>query len=59
LQFVEQVLNSAGRSPQALKRGRIFDGLTARVKLVPFPFVAKVEFFRKLPGNFELRCLTL
>jgi hypothetical protein len=25
--------------PQALKRGHIFNDLTARVKLVPFPFV--------------------
>jgi hypothetical protein len=35
-------------TPQALKRGHIFDDLTARVKLVPFPFVEKLEFFRKL-----------
>ena len=42
------VLLRKGANRQALKRGRIYRGLVARVGLVPFPFVEKSEFSRKL-----------
>jgi hypothetical protein len=47
-QFAEKVVDSAKSLPQALKRGHNLNDLTARVELVPFPFVEKFEFFSKL-----------
>jgi hypothetical protein len=44
----EKVVAGAESGPQALKRRFIFDGLTAGVELVPFPFVINPEFFRGL-----------
>jgi hypothetical protein len=46
----EKVLDRAKSGPQALKRRFIFNGLTARVELVPFPFAMNSEFFRNLLG---------
>jgi hypothetical protein len=37
LQAAEKVVEGARRTPQALKRGHIFNDLTARLKVVPFP----------------------
>jgi hypothetical protein len=44
----EKLVEGTRSVPQALKRGHIFNDLTARVKLVPFPSVERLEFFRKL-----------
>jgi hypothetical protein len=46
LQFAEKLI--AKDVPQALKRKHIFNHLTARVELVPFPSVEKSEFFSDL-----------
>jgi hypothetical protein len=47
-QAAEKVHDGGGGAPQALKRWFIFNRLTARVKLVPFPFLTNPEFFRSL-----------
>jgi hypothetical protein len=44
----EKLAAPAKSLPQALKRRPVFSGLTARVKLVPFPNRLETEFFRNL-----------
>ena len=41
----EKRMDSAKSSPQALKRGHIFNGLVARVTLVPFPKPIRIRVF--------------
>jgi len=48
----ENSLWDENRVPQALKRGRIFSDIVARVELVPFPNTFQTEFFR----NHFRRC---
>jgi hypothetical protein len=48
LQAAEKVFQSEESVPQALKRGHIVNGLSARVELVPFPDPSRTEFFRSL-----------
>ena len=43
-----KVSDKARSEPRALKRWFHFHGVTARVELVPFPFVMKPDFLRKL-----------
>jgi hypothetical protein len=38
----EKLFEGVRSSPQALKRKHIFDGLAARLEVVPFPFPVKV-----------------
>lgn len=40
----EQVVGGKESEPQALKRRPLLNGLAARVELVPFPFVERLEF---------------
>jgi hypothetical protein len=61
-QLAEKVVEGARSTPQALKQGHIFNDLTARLEVVPFPKPVRVvfpqvvkrypdtklEFFRKL-----------
>jgi hypothetical protein len=60
----ERTIVPAESLPQALKRGRKFGDLAARVKLVPFPIWLELDFFRNLSSRAlskriqtELRCL--
>jgi hypothetical protein len=46
-EVAEKLVMEEKRVPQALKRGRIFSDLAARV-LVPFPNPFQTEFFRNL-----------
>lgn len=44
----EKVVERVGSTPQALKRGHIFDGLTGRVNSCPSQNPLEPEFFRTL-----------
>jgi len=44
----EELIEGAKSTPQALKRGHIFNDLTARVNSCPSLFDEKSEFFRSL-----------
>jgi hypothetical protein len=46
-QAAEKLVEGIKSAPQALKRRHVFNGLTARVELMPFAFVEKAEFFGK------------
>src|ERR1039457_2928294 len=47
-QLAEKVVEGARSTPQALKRGHIFNDLTARLKSCPSQNPSESEFFRKL-----------
>jgi hypothetical protein len=44
----EKLFEGARSSPQALKRKHIFNGLAARLEVVPFPFLGEGDFFGSL-----------
>jgi hypothetical protein len=44
----EKLIDPAKSLPQGLKHGRIFNGLSARLKFVPFPTLFRPEFLRSL-----------
>jgi hypothetical protein len=48
----EKRMDSAKSSPQALKRGHIFNDLVARVNSCPSRSQSESEFFRNLLGSF-------
>jgi hypothetical protein len=58
-QAAEKVVNTAKGDPQALKRTLIFSDLTARLKVVPFPKPAQLEFSATcevVPFPFPVAC---
>ncbi|SPE44377.1 hypothetical protein SBA7_350010 [Candidatus Sulfotelmatobacter sp. SbA7] len=48
LQAAEKIITSARSIPRALKRGHIFQRLTARVNSCPSQNLLELEFFRSL-----------
>src|ERR1039458_1813789 len=51
-QLAEKVVEGARSTPQALKHGRIFNDLTARLEVVPFPKPVRVQVFPQVVKRY-------